>query len=101
MKTLQHPKEDIKGVAWGVRFHPTASLSPPREGSGAASSGSRSPTRKASSSSSLSPTPPATSTCTPMGPRLATAHHDGIVRICHEGREHKPESHKISILPFV
>ena len=22
MKKLQHPKEDMKGVAWGVRFHP-------------------------------------------------------------------------------
>ena len=69
MKKLQHPKEDLKGVAWGVRFHPDGFII-------AASGGTsrRLPlVHQARPGERVlqvppCPTPPATLTCTPTAP---------------------------------
>lgn len=81
MITLQHPKEDIKGVAWGVRFHPDGFII---AASGGTSGGFLWFTKPDQENEFFEFTLPNTARdldLHPDGIQLATAHHDGIVRI--------------------
>jgi WD40 repeat protein len=81
MKTLQHPKEDVKGVAWAVRFHPDGFLI---AASGGTSGGFLWFTKPDQESEFFKFTLPNTVRDLDLnhdGTQIATAHHDGIVRI--------------------
>ena len=81
VKRLQRPKEDVKGVAWGVRFHP--------DGFFVAASGGTSggflwfwkPDQVNEFFKFALPNTGRDLDLHPDGLRLATAHHDGHVRI--------------------
>jgi WD40 repeat protein len=78
---LQHPKEDLKGVAWGVRFHPDGVLI---TASGGTSGGFLWFTRPDQENEFFKLSLPNTARdldLHPDGTHLATAHHDGVVRI--------------------
>jgi WD40 repeat protein len=81
LKALQHPKEDLKGVAWGVRFHPDGFLI---AAAGGTSGGFLWFTKPDQETEFFKFTLPGTARdldLHPDGIQIATAHHDGIVRI--------------------
>jgi WD40 repeat protein len=81
-KKLQHPKEDTKGVAWGVRFHPEGFVI---AASGGTSGGFLWFTKPDAETEFFKLALPNTARdldLHPDGIQLATAHHDGMVRIC-------------------
>ena len=78
---LQHPKEDVKGVAWGVRFHPRGFLI---SASGGTSGGFLwfSQPDKPNEFFKLGLSNTARDLdLHPGGVFIAVAHHDGILRI--------------------
>jgi WD40 repeat protein len=80
-KKLQRPKEDLKGVAWGVRFHPDGFVI---AASGGTSGGFLWFTKPDQESEFFKFTLPNTARDLDLhtdGIHVATAHHDGIVRI--------------------
>jgi WD40 repeat protein len=83
LKQLQRPKEDLKGVGWAVRFHPSGFLI---VASGGTSGGFLWFTRPDQTNEFAKFTVPGGSVrdldLHPDGLRVATAHHDGVVRIC-------------------
>ncbi len=81
MKTLQHPKEDINGVAWGVRFHRDVFII---AASGGISGGFLWFTESDQESEFFKFALPNTSRDLDLhtdGIQIATAHTDGIIRI--------------------
>src|SRR5262249_52657846 len=82
LKVLQHSKEDVKGVAWGVRFHPEGFLVC---ASGGTSGGFLWFSRPDKPNEYFKLGLPNTARDLDLHPGrnlLATAHHDGIVRVC-------------------
>jgi WD40 repeat protein len=80
-KKLQHPKEDLKGVAWGVRFHPDGFVI---AASGGTSGGFLWFTKPDQENEFFKFTLSNTVRdldLHPDGIQVATAHHDGTVRI--------------------
>ncbi len=78
---LQRPKEDLKGVAWGVRFHPTGFFV---VASGGTSGGFLWFGRPGEANEFAKFSLPNTARAMdlhPDGLRVATAHHDGALRI--------------------
>lgn len=81
LKQLHRPKEDLKGVAWGVRFHPDGFLI---AATGGTSGGFLWFTRPDQTNEFFNFKLPNTARYLdlhPDGIQLATAHHDGSVRI--------------------
>ena len=81
VKKLQRPKEDLKGVAWGVRFHPDGFLI---AASGGTSGGFLWFTKPDQENEFFKFSLPNTARdldLHPDGIQVATAHHDGSVRI--------------------
>lgn len=81
-KKLQHPKEDLKGVAWAVRFHPEGFII---AASGGTSGGFLWFTKPDQENEFFKLNLPNTARDLDLhadGIRIATAHHDGTVRIC-------------------
>ena len=81
MKTLQHPKEDIKGVAWGVRFHPEGFIIAASGGTSGGFLWFTKPDQENEFFKFTLPNSARDLDLHPDGIQLATAHHDGIVRI--------------------
>ena len=78
---LQHPKEDLKGVAWGVRFHPAGFVI---VASGGTSGGFLWFTRPDQENEFFKFALPGTARDLDLhhdGIQVATAHHDGVLRI--------------------
>jgi WD40 repeat protein len=78
---LQHPKEDLKGVAWGVRFHPAGFVI---VASGGTSGGFLWFTRPDQENEYFKFALPGTARDLDLhkdGIQVATAHHDGVLRI--------------------
>lgn len=82
MKKLQRPKEDVKGVAWGVRFHPEGFLIFASGGTGGGFLWFARPDQENEFAKLALPNTARDLDLHPDGIHLATAHHDGIVRIC-------------------
>lgn len=80
-RLLQRPKEDVKGVAWGVRFHPSGFLVAVSGGTGGGHLFFWKPDQvNPFSTFNLTNTGRALD-LHPDGLRLATAHHDGHLRV--------------------
>jgi WD40 repeat protein len=80
-KKLQRPKEDVKGVAWGVRFHPDGFLV---AASGGTSGGFLWFTLPDQENEFFKLSLPNSARDLDLHPdriQLATAHHDGVLRI--------------------
>jgi WD40 repeat protein len=78
---LQRPKEDIKGVAWGVRFHPSGFEVAVSGGMGGGLLWFWKPGQVHEFFKFTLPNTGRDLDLHPDGLRLATAHHDGLVRI--------------------
>jgi WD40 repeat protein len=81
MKKLQHPKEDVKGVAWGVRFHPDGFLVAASGGTSGGFLWFSRPDQETEFFKLALPNTARDLDLSPDGTQLATAHHDGAVRI--------------------
>ena len=81
MKKLQHPKEDMKGVAWGVRFHPDGFVIAASGGTSGGFLWFTKPDQETEFFKFALPNTARDLDLHPDGIQLATAHHDGIVRI--------------------
>ena len=81
LKVLQRPKEDVKGVAWGVRFHPLGFLIFATGGTSGGFLWFSRPDQAAEFCKLVLPNTARDLDLHPDGLRLATAHHDGILRI--------------------
>jgi WD40 repeat protein len=81
-KQLQRPKEDLKGVAWGVRFHPEGFVIVAAGGTSGGFLWFTKPDQVNEYFKFSLPNSARALDLHPDGLRLATAHHDGIVRIC-------------------
>jgi WD40 repeat protein len=81
LKVLQHPKEDIKGVAWGVRFHRLGFLIFASGGTGGGFLWFSRPDQPGEFFKLGLPNTARDLDLHPDGLRLATAHHDGVLRI--------------------
>ncbi len=81
MKTLQHPKEDVKGVAWGVRFHPDGFIIAASGGTSGGFLWFTKPDQESEFFKFALPNTARDLDLHPDGTQIATAHHDGIVRI--------------------
>jgi WD40 repeat protein len=80
-KKLQHPKEDIKGVAWGVRFHPDGFVIAASGGTSGGFLWFTKPDQENEFFKFALPNTARDLDLHPDGIQVATAHHDGIVRI--------------------
>ncbi len=80
-KALSHPKEDIKGVSWGVRFHPEGFLISVVGGTSGGFLFFTRPDQESEFFKFALPTSARALDLHPDGIHLATAHHDGVVRI--------------------
>jgi WD40 repeat protein len=80
-KLLQRPKEDIKGVAWGVRFHPEGFLVAVSGGTSGGFLWFWKPDQVHEFFKLALPNTGRGLDLHPDGRRLATAHHDGHLRI--------------------
>jgi WD40 repeat protein len=78
---LQHPKGDIKGVAWGVRFHPQGFLIVAAGGTSGGFLFFTRPDQENEFFKLALPNSARALDLHPDGLQLATAHHDGILRI--------------------
>jgi WD40 repeat protein len=81
LKVLQHPQEDVKGVAWGVRFHPAGFLVSASGGTSGGFLWFSQPDRPSEFFKLALPDTARDLDLHPGGALLATAHHDGILRI--------------------
>jgi WD40 repeat protein len=81
-KLLQRPKADIKGVAWGVRIHPAGFVIAVSGGTGGGHLFFWKPDQVNEFSTFNLTNTGRDLDLHPDGLRLATAHHDGNVRIC-------------------
>jgi WD40 repeat protein len=81
MTKLQRPKEDIKGVAWGVRFHPDGFLIAASGGTSGGFLWFLKPDQENEFFKFALPNTARDLDLHPDGIQLATAHYDGIVRI--------------------
>jgi WD40 repeat protein len=81
LKVLQRPKEDVKGVAWGVRFHPLGFLIFASGGTGGGFLWFARPDQPSEFFKLALPNTARDLDLHPDGLRLASAHHDGLVRI--------------------
>jgi WD40 repeat protein len=81
MKTLQHPKEDVKGVAWGVRFHPDGFIVAASGGTSGGFLWFLRPDQENEFFKLRMPNNARDLDVHPDGTQLATAHHDGVVRV--------------------
>ena len=81
MKKLQHPKEDLKGVAWGVRFHPDGFVIAASGGTSGGFLWFLKPDQENEFFKFALPSTARDLDLHPDGLQLATAHHDGMVRI--------------------
>jgi WD40 repeat protein len=81
MKKLQRPREDVKGVAWGVRFHPDGFLVAASGGTSGGFLWFIRPDQENEFFKLALPNTARDLDLSPDGTQLATAHHDGIVRI--------------------
>lgn len=79
---LQRPKEDIKGVAWGVRFHPVGFLVAVSGGTSGGFLWFWKPDQPNEFFKFALPNTGRDLDLHPAGLRLAVAHHDGHLRIC-------------------
>jgi WD40 repeat protein len=82
IKVLQHPKEDVKGVAWGVRFHPLGFLIFASGGTGGGFLWFSRPDQPSEFFKLALPNTARDLDLHSDGLRIATAHHDGVLRIC-------------------
>jgi WD40 repeat protein len=82
LKKLQHPKEDIKGVAWAVRFHPDGFAILASGGTGGGFLWFTRPAEDHEFFRFQLPNTVRDLDLHPDGIHIATAHHDGIVRLC-------------------
>jgi WD40 repeat protein len=82
MTRLQHPKEDVKGVAWGVRFHPEGFIISASGGTSGGFLWFARPDQENEFFKFALPNTARDLDLDPDGIHLATAHHDGVVRIC-------------------
>jgi len=80
-KLLQRPKEDIKGVGWGVRFHPAGFLIAVSGGTSGGFLWFWKPEQAHEFFKFTLPNTGRDLDMHPDGLRLATAHYDGLVRI--------------------
>lgn len=80
-KLLQRPKDDVKGVAWGVRFHPAGFLVAVSGGTSGGILLFWKPDQVHPFSTFGLPNTGRALDLHPDGLRLATAHHDGHVRV--------------------
>ncbi len=78
---VQRPKEDIKGVVWGLRFHPAGFLIAASGGSGGGFLWFLKPDQANEFFKFPLPNTARDMDLHPDGIRLATAHHDGRLRI--------------------
>ncbi len=81
LKVLQHPKEDVKGVAWGVRFHPSGFLVFASGGTSGGFLWFSQPDKPSEFFKLGLPNTARDLDLHPGGVLLATAHHDGTLRI--------------------
>jgi WD40 repeat protein len=81
MKTLQRPKEDFKGVTWGVRFHPGGFIIAASGGTGGGLLWFTKPDQETEFHKLPLPNTARDLDLHPDGTQVATAHHDGVVRI--------------------
>jgi WD40 repeat protein len=82
LRVLQHSKEDVKGVAWGVRFHPRGFLVCASGGTSGGFLWFSQPEKPSEFFKLGLPNTARDLDLHPHGALLATAHHDGILRIC-------------------
>ncbi|MFO0949674.1 MAG: WD40 repeat domain-containing protein [Isosphaeraceae bacterium] len=78
---LQHPKEDVKGVGWGVRFHPQGFVIMASGGTGGGFLFFSKPDQENEFSKFTLPNSARAMDLHPDGVQVATAHHDGILRV--------------------
>jgi WD40 repeat protein len=81
LKKLQRPKEDLKGVAWGVRFHPQGFAVVAAGGTSGGFLWFTRPDQENEFFKFNLPNSARDLDLHPDGIQLATAHHDGIIRI--------------------
>jgi WD40 repeat protein len=81
MKKLQHPKEDTKGVAWGVRFHPDGFVIAASGGTSGGFLWFLKPDQETEFFKLTLPNTARDIDLHPDGVQIATAHHDGALRI--------------------
>jgi WD40 repeat protein len=81
LKLVQRPREDIKGCAWGVRFHPSGFLIAASGGTSGGFLWFFHPQEPTEFFKLALPNTARDLDLHPDGLRLATAHHDGVVRI--------------------
>ena len=81
-RKLQHPKEDVKGVAWGVRFHPEGFVIAASGGTSGGFLWFTKPDQENEFFKLALPNTARDLDLHPDGIQLATAHHDGMVRVC-------------------
>ncbi len=81
LKVLQRPQGEIKGVAWGVRFHPLGFLIFATGGTSGGFLWFSRPDQATEFFKLVLPNTARDLDLHPDGLRLATAHHDGILRI--------------------
>ena len=79
MKRLQHPKEDFKGVAWGVRFHPDGFIITASGGTSGGLLWFTKPDQESEFFKLSLPNMARDLDLHPDGTQIATAHHDGFV----------------------
>jgi WD40 repeat protein len=80
-RKVQHPKEDVKGVAWGVRFHPEGFVIAASGGTGGGFLWFTKPDAETEFFKFVLPNTARDLDLHPDGIQLATAHHDGVVRV--------------------
>jgi WD40 repeat protein len=78
---LQHPKEDVKGVAWGVRSHPEGFLVVAAGGTSGGFLFFSKPDQETEFAKLALPNSARALDLHPDGLQVATAHHDGVLRI--------------------
>jgi WD40 repeat protein len=81
-KALMRPKADIKGVGWGVRFHPSGFLVMASGGTGGGHLWFFKPGETNEFATFNLPNTARALDLHPDGLRLAVAHHDGHLRVC-------------------
>ncbi|MDR3622755.1 MAG: hypothetical protein P4L85_25605 [Paludisphaera borealis] len=80
-KQLQHPKEGVSGVAWGVRFHPDGFLIASSGGTGGSFLWFTKPDQTNEFFKLTFPNTIRDLDLHPDALQIATAHHDGVVRL--------------------